>query len=200
MGHRKKRAGPRLGGSSTSVVLYWFRHTHYTSSEARPLTRVTRSVNIDSKTLEELAIALGRDRFGQFPLRRLLDEIFLRHKDMLTPRESSIAHGGGAGMEPLPESIIARPALSFKGRDEESGALEREAQDIVRVQDAMVLLYAVINPERCASSRNISLSVEIVRVYGRTTAPVIPQHWSVVTAALVTSLAAHAARVLCHIG
>ena len=161
---------------------------------------MTRSVNIDSKTLEELAIALGRDRFGQFPLRRLLDEIFLRHKDMLTPRESSIAHGGGAGMEPLPESIIARPALSFKGRDEESGALEREAQDIVRVQDAMVLLYAVINPERCASSRNISLSVEIVRVDGRTTAPVIPQHWSVVTAALVTSLAAHAARVLCHIG
>lgn len=129
----------------------------HTSSEARPLTRVARPVNFDSKTLEELAIALGRDRFGQFPLRRLLDEIFLRHKDMLTPRESSTAHGSEAGMESPPESISARPDLSFNGRDEESGALEREAEDIISVQNAMVLLYAVINPERCASSRNISL-------------------------------------------
>jgi len=90
---------------------------------------------------------------------------------MASPRESSRSHPQGDGTSVFgshatcPPNISGatvdrveivkaqRPRLSFGGRDGASGSLEKEAEDIHGVQNAMVLLYAVIHPDSAENKK-----------------------------------------------
>jgi hypothetical protein len=115
-------------------------------------------IPIDDRSLDELTIALKRDSAGQFPLRNLLNEIFSpadREEPTLSPRSGSLQswiperdRGGAMG---APPSVITSSPLAenfrklcFGGRDSQSGALEKEAEDILQVQNAMVTLSFVM--------------------------------------------------------
>ena len=130
---------------------------------------------IEHRSLDELVVALGRDRMGQFPLKNLLDEIWLPPVDFGNKDKGSFSsHDNGllarAGERHINTDMQKNycqkhrpcsPSLCFGGRDGQSGALEQEAEDIHNVQNAMVLLYAVINPDS-AENKKVEASVEEV--------------------------------------
>ena len=97
-------------------------------------------------------IALKRDSMGRFPLRNLLDEMFSPVDDLTTALENPSSHGflqdhSGSSRNASELRVVDRPGLSFEDDDRQLGMLEKEAEQIHRLQNAMVNLYAVIKPE-----------------------------------------------------
>ena len=97
-------------------------------------------------------IALKRDRMGRFPLRSLFDEFFSSVDDLKAASQDPSASESRrdlsvSTLEASKSLVVDRPGLGFEDADGQLGMLKKEAEQIHLVQNAMVLLYAVINPE-----------------------------------------------------
>ena len=110
-------------------------------------------ITIDQRRFEELASILGCDGLDRFPLQNLLTEFFppsISHCDVssISPDRSSQGISVLGNKEGLVSTVMdSFRNLCFGGRDDGSGALESEVEGISKVQNAMVLLYAIIDPE-----------------------------------------------------
>ena len=97
-------------------------------------------------------IALKRDCMGRFALQNLLDEFFSSVDDVTAasqdPSASESRRNISVSTLKASESLVVdRPGLGFEDADGQLGMLKKEAEQIHLVQNAMVLLYAVINPD-----------------------------------------------------
>jgi hypothetical protein len=97
-------------------------------------------------------IALKRDSMGRFALRNLLDELFSSVDDIKAASQDPSAFESRrdlsvSTLEASKSLVVDRPGLGFEDADGQLGMLKKEAEQIHLVQNAMVLLYAVINPD-----------------------------------------------------
>ena len=114
------------------------------------------------RSLEELSIVLGRDKMGTFPIHNLVTQIFSRIDDTHVFKSSSPQSAGMLSAETRTVTHKERLGLAFDKQGGELGMLEQEADHIHAIQQAMILLYAVINPDSEENKKQQSSAEKIL--------------------------------------
>ena len=112
-------------------------------------------------------IALKRDRMGRFPLRSLFDEFFSSVDDLKAASQDPSASESRrdlsvSTLEASKSLVVDRPGLGFEDADGQLGMLKKEAEQIHLVQNAMVLLYAVINPDSAENKQETASADKVL--------------------------------------
>jgi hypothetical protein len=99
---------------------------------------------------------------GTFPVRNLVNQIFSRIDDTNVLTSSSPESAGMLSPEIRAATHKERPGLAFDKPGGELGMLQQEADHIHTIQQAMILLYAVINPDSEENKKQQSSAEKVI--------------------------------------